>query len=58
MQLWDLATRRRLAGPLGHLGVVKGVAFRPDGKAMLTASFDGHARLGISPAWGGRPPRC
>src|SRR5262249_50288687 len=43
--LWDLATRRRLAGPLGHLGFVKGVAFRPDGKALLTASFDGHARL-------------
>jgi WD40 repeat protein len=42
--LWDLATRRRLAGVLDHPAGVKDLAFRPDGQALLTASRE-YARL-------------
>jgi Tol biopolymer transport system component len=49
-QIWDLASRRRLAVLTGHGGgthggAVEGVAFAPDGKTLATASQDGTVRL-------------
>ena len=38
MRLGDFATRRRLAGSLGHLSSVYSLVFRPDGKVLLTAT--------------------
>ncbi len=46
--LWDLATRRRTGLPLERLANVRRVAFRGDGRQLLTAA-DGDARLWPNP---------
>src|SRR5262249_14318896 len=44
-QLWDAATGKARGEPITHGSRIWAVAFRPDGKALLTASSDGTARL-------------
>jgi len=43
--LWDLAAGKRIGQPLSHTSAVWGVAFSPDGKRVLTGSWDGTAQL-------------
>jgi WD40 repeat protein len=42
---WDIATGKPLLELDGHNDMVKGAAFFPDGKRMITASGDGTARI-------------
>ena len=44
-RLWDAATGQPIGPPLTHKGAVDAVAFRPDGKTLVTGSADGTARL-------------
>jgi WD40 repeat protein len=44
-RFWDAATGRPIGPPLVHKGPVVDVAFRPDGKMLLTGSADSTARL-------------
>jgi WD40 repeat protein len=44
-RLWDAATGQPRGDPLPHQGAVVAVAFRPDGKTVLTGSTDRTARL-------------
>jgi uncharacterized caspase-like protein len=44
-QLWDAATGREVHRLKGHTGWVHAVAVSPDGKLLLTGSYDGTARL-------------
>ncbi len=44
-QLWDADTGEPLGPHLVHAGIVRTVAFSPDGKILLTGSYDGTARL-------------
>jgi WD40 repeat protein len=44
-RFWDAATGRPIGPPLVHKGPVVDVAFRPDGKMLLTGSADNSARL-------------
>ena len=43
--MWDAQTGREVRRFTGHTAEVRGVAFSPDDKYILTASFDGTARL-------------
>jgi len=43
--VWDLMTGERIYPPLNHDDAVVGVEFSPDGRLILTSSFDGTARL-------------
>jgi WD40 repeat protein len=46
IQLWDVATHRLIGRPLtGHTDAVVDVAFSPDGKSLVSSSFDGTVRL-------------
>ena len=45
VRLWDLETGAELRTFHGHLNVVFGVAFSPDGERALSASFDTSVRL-------------
>ena len=38
--VWDVAARKELVRPKGHTGPVMCVAFFPDGKRMVTGSYD------------------
>ena len=49
-RLWDVATGKRLGPPLVHGRTVREVTFSPDGKTLLTASFDRTARCWELPA--------
>ncbi|MBC8869737.1 MAG: protein kinase [Planctomycetes bacterium] len=44
-RLWDLATGKPIGPALEHLGTVVDVRFSPDGKTMLTDTYDHTARL-------------
>jgi WD40 repeat protein len=56
--LWDTATGRPLGPPLGHRSEVRAVAFRPDGRTVLTDDA-GTARAWELPApWDGPPERA
>src|SRR5262249_24454628 len=44
-RLWDVDTARVLGTAAEHAGLVLAVAYRQDGKAILTGSEDGKARL-------------
>jgi WD40 repeat protein len=49
--VWDVASGRALPMLRGHTDQVWGVAFAPDGRALVTGSWDGTARLwGVSTA--------
>jgi eukaryotic-like serine/threonine-protein kinase len=45
VQLWDVATRKRVLHLSGHHGGISDVTFSPDGRYVLTSSFDHTARL-------------
>jgi len=45
LKLWDLATGKEVRQFEGHTKDVRRVAISPDGKQMLSASFDGTVRL-------------
>jgi hypothetical protein len=56
--LWDVATGWRLGPPLRHHQEVYAVAFRPDGRAVLTGSRDKTARQWrLPPPLAGDPDR-
>ncbi|MGH9847102.1 MAG: WD40 repeat domain-containing protein, partial [Blastocatellia bacterium] len=43
--MWDAATRKPVGHPLRHDDFVFAVAFSPDGRTVLTGSWDKTARL-------------
>jgi eukaryotic-like serine/threonine-protein kinase len=43
--LWDLAGRRRLGRLVGHKGAITKMVFSPQGKTVLTCSWDSTAQL-------------
>jgi WD40 repeat protein len=43
--LWDVATGKELRRVEGHAGLVRSVAFAPDGRWLVSGSFDGSVRL-------------
>ena len=45
ISLWDVSTRERTGLLEGHSGVVRSVAFSPDGKALASAAEDGTVLL-------------
>jgi WD40 repeat protein len=54
VQLWDVATGKRMARLEGHEGKVKCLAYAPDGKCLASGSYDRTVRL-----WdvAGHPPK-
>jgi WD40 repeat protein len=45
VKLWDVTSGKNIASLEGHTNMVRCVAFRPDGKALVTGSEDGTIRL-------------
>src|SRR5262249_48852531 len=39
--VWDVAGRKKYAGYTGHPGLVRALAFTPDGRTLVSASADG-----------------
>jgi WD40 repeat protein len=48
--LWEVATRRRLPGPLPHKAHLLDGTFSPDGKSLATAGFEGSVTCWALPA--------
>ena len=44
-QLRDVTTGRPVGQPLAHRGRITAAAFRPDGKAVVTSTYDGMIRI-------------
>lgn len=47
-RLWDVRTGQEVRRFAGHINEIRDVAFSPDGKYILTASFDNTARLWLT----------
>ncbi len=47
-RLWDASTGKPIGPPLEHREWVWGVAFSPDGKTVITGSWDGTRGSGMS----------
>lgn len=45
IKLWDVATGKELRSVGGHKGIVAANAFAPDGKTMVSASWDKTLKL-------------
>jgi WD40 repeat protein len=45
VELWEVATERRVAVLRGHTAAVRSVTFSPDGRVLAAGSEDGSARL-------------
>jgi WD40 repeat protein len=45
VQLWDVATSKRVARLTGHEGKVRCLAFSPDGTRLASGSYDQTVRL-------------
>jgi len=45
VSVWNLASGKRVRRYVGHEGAVLGIAMRPDGKVLATASHDGTVKL-------------
>ncbi|BEL12131.1 hypothetical protein Q0Z83_103220 [Actinoplanes sichuanensis] len=55
IHLWDTATRARTATLRGHIGVVRALAFAPDGGLLVSGSFDSLVSVWpLDPAVAGR----
>jgi RNA polymerase sigma factor (sigma-70 family) len=47
LRVWDAETGRPLCYPVEHAEVIEGLAVAPDGNRVVTACFDGKARLWV-----------
>src|SRR5215469_2340730 len=54
VQVWEIATMKRLATLQGHQYQINGMAWSPDGRLLASASDDGTLRLWDSTTWRSR----
>jgi WD40 repeat protein len=45
LKLWDVASRKQQVNLQGHTAMVNGVAFTPDGRSLITGSYDRLVKL-------------
>jgi WD40 repeat protein/serine/threonine protein kinase len=55
-QIWDTATAKRVAAPLGHTDLVLDVAFSHDGKTLVTCGVDDSIKFWETTTWKEIPP--